>query len=161
MSIKSLISEIQNAFEGVKLDGGISLNMAEYADSYEYDKECLKRAANDEKENWQNISSEDIENCTVTFCFTDLRGFKFYIPAYMCWALRNFDKSHSCSIDSTIYAIDPDHFIFKETPFNELFNSQQIKALCSFLEFAINNGDFFDDIVANKNLKKIRILLKN
>ncbi len=90
---QKLINQIHRAFSGVRLDDGISLNMTEYYDSGGCMPEFKERAARDERDDWAAISSETLKQFMVTFSFTDLKGFRFYIPAYMVWTIQNHSAS--------------------------------------------------------------------
>lgn len=72
---QELIDQIHRAFEGVRLDDGISLNMTQYYDSFESEPEIKRKAQNDERNDWTAIPHETLEQFTVTFSFTDLKGF--------------------------------------------------------------------------------------
>lgn len=153
---RELIEQIHRAFSGVRLDDGISLNMTEYNDSGGCMPEFKEKAKEDEREDWTSISDETLEQFTVTFSFTDLKGFRFYIPAYMDWTVRNHRTSHSIIADHTIYAIDPSHYLFEVIPFWEWFTHDQVEALIGFLEFAAQDEVGLDRHVAKENLEKIR-----
>ena len=151
-----LIAMIQHAFAGVKLDDGESLNMTKYNDSGGSRPEFKEKAKDDERENWGSIPDATLEQFTVTFSFTDLKGFRFYIPAYMIWAIKNHKTSDSIIADFTIYAIRPDHYLFESIPFWEWFTNAQITAMIQFLKYAARNEDWFDGNVARENLAKLK-----
>ena len=67
--------------------------MTEYFDSCETEHKFKKLARNDEKYHWYKIPEETLEEFTVTFSFTDLKGYKFYLPAYMIYTIRNHATS--------------------------------------------------------------------
>ena len=147
---QALIYEIEAAFDGVRLEDGVSLNMTEYYDSGGSAPKYAELAKSDEREDWRRISDETLEKFTVTFSFTDLKGFRFYIPAYMRWCVRNY-RTSSCIIgDHTIYALKPTHYTFAKTSFQEWFTERQFAAILHFLKFAAENGD--DD--AEERLKQ-------
>ena len=138
---QALIHEIEAAFDGVRLEDGISLNMTEYNDSGGSAPKYAELAKSDEREDWRRIPDETLENFTVTFCFTDLKGFRFYIPAYMRWIVRNH-RTSSCIIgEFTIYALKPTHYLFAKTSFEEWFTERQVAVILRFLRFAAGNDD--------------------
>jgi hypothetical protein len=130
--------------------------MTEYNDSGGYMTGFMEKAKHDERDDWASIPDETLEQFTATFSFTDLKGFRFHIPAYMDWTVRNHRISHSIIADNTIYAIDPSHYLFESTAFREWFTHEQINAMISFLEYAIANDDSLDGKVARHNLAKVR-----
>lgn len=153
---QELIDQIRRAFEGVRLEDGTSLNMSEYNDSGGSMPEFKRKARNDERNDWTAIADETLEQFTVTFSFTDLKGLRFYIPAYMTWAIRNHRSSGSIIGDFTIYAIDPSHYLFETIPFLHWFTEAQVAAMTAFLEYAVENDGTMDGEVAEKNLLKIK-----
>ena len=153
---QKLIDKISNAFAGVRLEDGISLNMTEYHDAGGLFPEYAKKAESDERNDWSIIPEETLEKFTVTFSFTDLKGFRFYIPAYMIYTIRNYKSSDSIISDFTIYAIDPSHYLFESTSFHNWFTQDQVTAMTEFLEFAIQSEDWLDETVAIRNLKQIK-----
>jgi hypothetical protein len=153
LSAEDLSARIFEAFAGVRLDGGISLIEAEYADDYDVAPDHLIDL--EEKNDWTKIINDRLCDFTVTFCFTDYRGFRFYIAPYMIWSLRNYRTSDSIITDFTIYAIETDRNAFSEHPFSEVFTIEQIKCMRDFLLFACENEERFDADVARKNLIRL------
>jgi len=148
-----LSTRIFDAFAGVRLDGGVSLIEAEYADNYEIAPDNL--IAREEKDDWTRIIDDRLCEFTVTFCFTDYRGFRFYIAPYMIWTLRNYKTSDAIISDFTIYAIETDRYMFSEHPFAEVFTIEQVKCMRDFLLFACENEDHLDARVARLNLSRL------
>jgi hypothetical protein len=143
-----LIDKIQSAFSGVELEDGVSLNMTEYNDSSGCRPEFMERAIHDERHNWSSIPDEVLEQFLATFSFTDLKGYRFYMPAYMIWAIRNYDRSHSPIGEFTIFAIHPSRHQFDAVPFVEWFTDSQINVMKEFLVY-------MDDDFAQENLRLI------
>lgn len=155
----ALIRRIREAFAGVKLGGGRSLNMTEYYDSYQCATEYLARAKTDERQDWQKIPDATLEQFTVTFSFTDVEGFRFYLPAYMIWTIRNHRTSNSIIGDNTIYALDVDHPVFTKVGFVNAFTTEQLNCIVDFLNYCIGHRGTCDALVARRHLDKIRKLL--
>jgi hypothetical protein len=153
-SADELSARIFDAFAGVRLDGGVSLIEAEYADDYDVAPDHL--IALEEKDDWTKIINDRLCEFTVTFCFTDYRGFRFYIAPYMIWALRNFRTSDSIITDFTIYAIETDRYMFADHFFREVFTLEQVRCMHEFLLFACENEDHFDAGVAYTNLIRLQ-----
>lgn len=153
---QELIDRIRVAFAGVTLEDGISLNMTEYNDSGGCMPKFKEKASDDERIDWQAIPDMTLEQFTVTFSFTDLKGFRFYIPAYMIWTIRNHRTSDSIIGDFAIYAIDPSHYLFRTIPFLQWFTVDQVEAMAAFLEYVVQSDASLDVQVARENLFKIR-----
>ena len=152
-TVEELSARIFDAFAGVCLDGGVSLIEAEYADNHEIAPDNL--IAREEKDDWTRIIDDRLCEFMVTFCFTDYRGFRFYIAPYMIWTLRNFRTSSAIIADFTIYAIETDRHMFSDHPFMEVFSVEQVKCMRDFLLFACENGDHLDANVARLNLNRL------
>lgn len=152
-----LIAQIEEAFAGVTLDDGLSLNECEYADSYDTADEFLERAKQDERHDWHKVINDELRNYHVTFAFTDVKGYRFYLPAYMVWTIRNLGSTEIIG-DFTIYACSPDKHQFWHTPFHQCFSRKQRLAIEAFLEFcaAAGGGTMCDANVARHNLRRIQ-----
>lgn len=156
-----LIERIRHAFAGVELGSGISLNMTEYHDSYGCETDFLTLAKHDERHNWQAIPDQTLEQFTVTFCFTDIEGFRFYLPAYMVWTIKNHKVSDSIIADHTIYSIDTNLYQFQDHALTSAFTDQQLSCIVEFLSFCVRNNDTVDGDVAELNLQKLQTELEN
>ena len=152
MDREQLISEIKDAFRGVTLEDGVSLNMCKYKDSGGSAKKYLELAKNDERNDWTALLEGDLlTRFQVTFSFTDGKGFRFYLPAYMIWSLRNFENSDAYIIDGTVSGINSE---FRKDIKN-LLSEQQLAVAEKFLEFAVTH-ERFDSKIASENLEKLR-----
>lgn len=157
-NVKKIIDHIQAAFCNVRLEGGVSLHEAEVIDAYGTDAE---RSAARKKDNvdapWQDVPPNDIENHGSILSFVDSKGFRYYLPAFMTWTLRNFRRSNCMSIDSTIYALDlsTDTGIRKwQLERFSLLNQAQAKAIYEFLtHMAYDAEDHCDGRVARDALR--------
>lgn len=150
-SVEELTARIFDAFSGVRLDGGISLIEAELADDTLVEPDELI----EEKDDWTKLINDRLCDFPYTFCFTDFRGYRFYIAPYMIWTLRNFRTSDALITEFTVYAIQTDRFMFLEHRFSDVFSLEQIKCMRDFLLFACENEDRFDGTVARENLERL------
>jgi hypothetical protein len=155
-SDEELINAVQEAFRGVKLEDGVSLNMTEYLDSYETQERFKELAANDERDDWQKIDDQTLEAFTVVFCFTDWNGFRFYLPAYMIWTIKHPD-SGSIIGDNTVWTLDPDaisHHCGRKI--GEIFDERQTETIVQFLQHCVDDPDHCDDLAAARRLARWR-----
>ena len=154
-----LIRTIREAFRDVKLEDGVSLNMTEYNDSGGSAKHFKQLAVNDERDDWQKIDDRTLEQFTVTFSFTDWKGLRFYLPAYMIWVIKH-PESH-CSIgEYTIYALDPDGMVWlHERTVDKILNKQQLEAVVQFLQYCVEDLGYCD-VDAAANLGKMKRMRK-
>ncbi|PLX72879.1 MAG: hypothetical protein C0615_11640 [Desulfuromonas sp.] len=149
MDKSSLINEITAAFEGVLLDGGIGIYEANVIDDYGSAEEREKAKHEDATAwtTWQEIPDDILSNYYTTFCFVDSKGFKFLIPAYMIYTLKQCQDDASASIDATIYALQPGNYNVEG--FAALLTPEQKKTIARFLEYLILEvGDKWIDATA-------------
>ena len=158
--MNSLISQIEDAFRGVELEDGASLNMSEYNDSGGCMEHFLELAKTDERKDWTIIPDRVLEDFTVIFNFTDWKGFRFYLPAYMRWKINN-ETSNSIIGDFTIYSLNPETIIsLYKKPINEILGDKQLLVVREFLKWCCGkNNEGCDSDTARSNLEKLEIIL--
>ncbi len=154
-----LIQQITTAFSEVTREDGTSLHEARAIDDYEGEEGRATARLKDTDTRWQDVSDKLIEYFSDVLSFFDAKGFRYYIPAYMIWSLKNYQTSQSWSVDSTIYAF----LIYKYDKFPDydpyhrfrLLNEEQSKAIANFLKFMANYcDDWVDASSANKALSE-------
>lgn len=99
-TFEELKNEVDRAFSGVKLDGGISLNQTKVIDNYGRDCTDEQFAALPLKEvtdDWNKIPTIVLDGAECLAHF-DRRGFKYYIPALMLRLLENYDSTSMMTI---------------------------------------------------------------
>ncbi len=155
----SLIDELRASFQGVTLNGGVSLNGTEFIASWFTKDEYDRLSRSDEQDDWTRIDDATLSRFPRPFSFFDANGFRFHAPAYMIYSIRHHRWCDSLLVDCTISAMDPDHHAFGRRPFVEVFSPAQIQAIMKFLMFFIAN-DIADTRMAKVNLRKIRRALE-
>lgn len=80
---EELIARIRKAFAGVKLGNGIGLWQAQGLDDYASEEECAQYREKDEKDDWSQISVDDLNACNSSLSFFDDEGMRFHLPAYL------------------------------------------------------------------------------
>jgi hypothetical protein len=105
-NLHRIITAIEDAFRGVQLEDGISLREAIALDHYGTEEERRQARVQDERDDWRRIPDETIARYSASMAFLDAKGMRFYLPAFMRFALRNYQQSDSPSIDYTIYTLD-------------------------------------------------------
>ncbi len=151
-----LIEQIAKAFEGVTREDGVSLHEARAIDDYEGDEGRAAARKKDTDCRWQDVPDEWIEYFSDVLSFFDAKGFRYYIPAYMIWSLKNYRATQSMSLHSTIYALQiyqcPNSNPYE--PFS-LLSAAQSKAVCDFLRFMATYGaDWVDAGAARRALNQ-------
>lgn len=142
---QAVIEQIRTAFREVRIEDGVTLHEAEAIDDYgTYGSAEERKAARlkDPESRWQDVPDEKIEKMQV-FPFLDVKGTRFYIPAYMIWTLKNFERSTSVSVDATLHVFRrPGH---ESEIFSVLFNEEQSRAILRFLKFVAVHGEKYTD----------------
>jgi hypothetical protein len=140
----AVLGEIELAFKKVRRGTGVTLHEAEVIDDHGSDAHRAKARTQDTEKRWQDVPDRDIENHYSVLSFMDAEGFRYYIPAYMSWTLRNFATSSSLSCDMTIYALTPsNHQKIADWQRErwQLLDASQSKAVLSFLKYMLKNAD--------------------
>jgi hypothetical protein len=144
----SVINEIRAVFNGVLREDGVSMHEAEVIDAYGSDEQRARARSRDTELDWENIGAQDIERHSQILPFLDPKGFRYYLPAYMVWALQNFGNSDSLSVDNTIYALQlPAKRNLREWQLERFkaFNRKQAYAILRFLRFMVDYSRGYAD----------------
>lgn len=80
---QQLKAQIRAAFGGVELGAGVGLHEAQGLDDYESKEKCDAYRATDEKDDWQAIGVEQLNQCYSSLSFFDAAGMRFHLPAYL------------------------------------------------------------------------------
>jgi len=83
-----IADRIRSAFSGVTLGKGVGLKESRGKDDYEGAETLAKYRANDEKDDWERIPIEELNNASGGLCFFDAEGMRFHLPAYLIADLR-------------------------------------------------------------------------
>jgi hypothetical protein len=84
-----LLKLIEDAFDGVTRGDAITLHQATVIDDYGSEDEFLAAAKFDTEVRWQDVPDSAIVENPAPFHFLDNAGFRYYLPAFMSWAIRN------------------------------------------------------------------------
>ena len=79
---------IRDAFSGVTLGKGIGLREAQGIDDYGDAKTCASYRAQDEKNDWSRITTDELNGCYSSLSFFDAEGMRFHLPAFLIAALN-------------------------------------------------------------------------
>ena len=152
---RQIIAEIREAFGQVSRGDGVTLHEAAVIDAYGSDEERSAARALDHDRSWQDVPDQLIEDHEDTLCFVDPKGFRYYLPAYMVWALRHLETSDSWSVSHPIYSLTFSGYEgFRECEFERfrVFDDKQSNAICRFLRFMADQEEFVDAGQARKAL---------
>jgi hypothetical protein len=137
---ESVVALVQEAFRGVSRANGVSLHEAAVIDNHGSDAARRRARLRDIESRWEDVPGDDIRDHYSALSFLDPIGFRYYIAPYMVWALRNFDRSDSLSVDHTIYSLNPSlkpKIRAWQLERFALFSEQQASAVASFLRFML------------------------
>ena len=129
-----VIDEIRRAFHDVE-PGPLSLHQAaviKYAD----ERQLAAARSLDSDVHWSQITDAYLEKRSATLYGADAESWRYFIPAFMIWTLRNFKTSNAFLIDQTIYTFDPsdknsEHCEWALNRYSQLSRSQ-CRAVCRF-----------------------------
>lgn len=130
----AVIGQINRAFAGVELGGGIGLIQAEYNDDRESEEVFRGLAEKDERHDWTKLTDEALNYCYVALCFTDAEGYRFLVPAFMCCDLRGGMRSCisvTCSEDFAEWCLTKTAFL----------NEEQRRAMEAYVDFWRSCGE--------------------
>lgn len=106
-------------------------------------------------EPWQELPASAIACESYALTAVTPAGFRFFLPAYMCWVVSNAD-SNSNTVAYTIYALDISgrKSETKQMMFERFaaLTDEQGKAVRYFLEWAAERPNFVDVPAANSAL---------
>ncbi|WP_432799214.1 DUF6714 family protein [Poriferisphaera sp. WC338] len=128
-----LIDQIRETFGSILLSDGVSLHQTDVIDDYcEHDKKLMAKAkAKDTDNRWWNVSVEVIEKQQWAWSFFDVKGYRYYLPAFMTYYLKNVLRDWSEeAIAPVLYSLNPSD---ARTPYHQTFNKEQSKVIAMFL----------------------------
>ena len=141
----AVIDEIRAAFANVSRKGGVSLHEADVIDDYGTQKQRDAARLLDTDKTWSGVPDLDIEKYDWVIHFYDPIGFRYYIPAYMVWIIKNCRNPKKCGnmnfdavIGSLCSAQNGDRFT--------LFTENQSRAVCLFLRYMLAHNENFVDV---------------
>ena len=96
-ALQELIDLITAAFDGVSREDGVTLHEARVIDDYGDDDERSDARRKDTDTRWQDVPKKWIEKFADTLPFMCPKGFRYYIPAFMMYALKHYGTSDCVS----------------------------------------------------------------
>jgi len=96
---------------------------------------------------WRDMTDADIIGSYAAPSFLSAAGFRFFLPAYLSYALRNPNSAEAC-VSTTIWHLDPALYDEKIAAFTrskfELLDAAQRAAVIAFL-IAMRESEYADD----------------
>ena len=136
-----VITYIRDAFHGTALGDGTTIHEAVLEGCYTDDSERLAARAKDTETNWKDVPDWKIERFSSVMPFFDPEGFRFYMPVYMIWTLKNWRTSSLFIVDSVLWS-----FGYKPSDFDaerhQILSPVQLHASYRFIKhFCDFSGD--------------------
>ena len=96
---------------------------------------------------WRDMTDADVIGNYAAPSFLSAEGFRFFLPAYLSYALRNPSSAEAC-VSTTIWHLDPSLYDEKIAAFTRskfaLLDDPQRAAVIAFLESMLDS-DYADD----------------
>lgn len=135
----ALIREIGEAFDHIPKPPRITLQVARGIDDYVPDDELDELRDPNEGSRWQDLPSTVVEEYWDVHPFLCPIGFRYYLPVFMIWTIKNHRQSALSIPQWTISSLDcPDDEKLA------LLDQRQRAAISNFLKYAIEHLDPFD-----------------
>jgi len=130
-----ILALIEQAFDGVSREGGVSLHEASAIDDGASSAERLVARMKDVDARWQDVPDEHIARSESVFSFVDIKGHVYYAPAYMSWLVRTGYDTESNSVDSAQYAFNPwgKHEAQRRYRPHDMFTPEQCHCIAQYL----------------------------
>ena len=144
----AVIRAIEAAFDGVSRHGGVSLHEADVIDNYGTPAEREDARALDTETRWQDVAAGDIRTYYWILPFLDPIGYRYYLPAYMSWSLRNHaGPRDATSAEFTVFSLVKSEAKREEWELDrfKMFNVQQARAIRRFLEYMAEHAGLEKD----------------
>jgi hypothetical protein len=123
--------------------GQLTLHEADLMDSYSA-TDAQRSAARDRdpEGDWRDVPDASLRECDYALSYLDPVSWRFYLPAFMRYQLRDSSKAAD-----VIHTFDAAGIRQQERGIQDRFNSldqAQVRAVCTFLRFASENGESYD-----------------
>ena len=114
---QAVCSVIRTAFKDVKLGNGVGLWQAQGIDDCDDEATWSAYREKDEKEDWQRITTDDLNHCYSSKSFFDAEGMRFHLPAYliadlngeygfgMAFTLTHLNENEYCKSYFTLFSL--------------------------------------------------------
>jgi hypothetical protein len=129
-----LISQINDAFYGVELDGGIGLTEADAIDDYKDEAFRTQCRKNDEKLLWNTIPAVMLNQFYSSLSFFDAKGMRFHLPAFVIAEIKG---QFNFGLIFTLTNLSD----YSQSQFS-LLSPDQKRVIRLFLESLLENPDY-------------------
>jgi hypothetical protein len=142
-SVEKTSTIIRDAFRGVELGSGLTIHEADL-EGHDYDGAGEAARAKDPERNWMEIPDWKLERIHVLSYAFDVEGWRFHLPAYLIWTLKNWRTSTSITSDFVVWGLRlRDNSEYDLERFHSL-SIEQSKAVLAFLDHLDQFSGYFD-----------------
>jgi hypothetical protein len=138
---RALFAYIREAYDGVSREGGVSLHELNVIDGYGGSEERRQARSLDIDATWTEVPDDHIRRLAQGWVFFDSIGFRYYLPAFMCFELRYFYREKQSMINAGVEGMLQSN---NQQMFT-LFNEKQRACILSYLEFVRDYCDTFGE----------------
>jgi hypothetical protein len=132
-SVEKTSSIIREAFRGVELGNGLTIHEADL-EGHDEDGAGEAARAKDPERDWMEIPDWKLERIHVLSSCFDVEGWRFHLPAYLIWTLKNWRTSTSITSDFVVWGLKlSNNSEYKLERFRSL-TVVQSKAVLAFLD---------------------------
>ena len=137
---EQLIQQIEAAFAYFERGNGLTLHEAAAFEGNDYctAEERTRVRALDPETRWQDIPDTALEECEDRWS-CDEEGFRFHLPAYMRWHLRQPPGQDPLRGGLLYFQLSPADGTEEEGSW-EVFTLEQKRVIARFLEFMAHDG---------------------
>ncbi len=140
MTKDELIEEIRAAFKNVRLEDGVGLWEGQGLDDYADNETMLKLRKKDERNNWENITYEDLVDCQSSLSFFDAKGMRFCLPKFLIFDILADEifKEKGLYSPDVLFTLSYNlNEVYQENRMS-LLDSKQIEVVIHFLTYKLN-----------------------
>ena len=126
-----LLEQIDSAFDGVILEDGIGLMTTELIDMYAPRETCDAIGPCEERTDWRRITPSMIRACRDALVFTDPKGYRFLLPAWLTLDLRG--QLETCDAMDYLPLVPENCGDYESRAI--LLNDPQLEAVMNYIEY--------------------------
>lgn len=120
-----------SAFDGVILEDGIGLMTTELIDMYAPRETCDAIGPYEERTDWRRITPSMIRACRDALVFTDPKGYRFLLPAWLTLDLRG--QLETCDAMDYLPLVPENCGDYESRAI--LLNDPQLEAVMNYIEY--------------------------
>jgi len=146
--VEALILQIERTFADVRLGDGIGLWLAHGLDDHRFGSTLDGLDALDEREDWRELTDDELNHCESSLSFFDAKGMRFHLPAFMRLDLR--DRFHCGGLDFRLSSLNEN----RRKPFQH-FTSEEKACVADYIELKLETDDFeYEEVALRQAIKE-------